>query len=134
MAHRKRNQAVVADDIERELQLFAPEATVANKRALGRPLSTLALVERVVKMSKVLKARIENSLIRAIAGVGVVEQRNVAGFAHEQPEPNDAQVAPFALRVSSLCVVVAMCVSKFVVSNASTSVDNLNSFTVARAS
>jgi hypothetical protein len=78
MAHRERDQAVVPDDIERQLQLLAPEAAIANKRSLCTLLATLALIQGIVKMPEILEARIKHALIRTIAWVRVVEQWHVA--------------------------------------------------------
>src|SRR5216110_323452 len=102
VAQGQRDQAVVADDVKGQLQLLAPESTIANKCALGWPFASFALIERIVKVSKALEACAEHALIRSVARVGVVEQRDMAGLAYQQSEPDDAQVVSLALRMSPL--------------------------------
>src|SRR6266571_2309613 len=102
MAQGQRDQAVVADDVEGQLQLLAPESTIANERALGWPVARLTLIEGIVEVSKILEAGAEHALIRSVARIRVVKQRDVAGLAHQQSEPHDAQVVALALRMPPL--------------------------------
>jgi len=44
-----RDDAVVADELELEFQLFAPKPTVAYERALRRTSATLRIVERIIE-------------------------------------------------------------------------------------
>lgn len=48
-----------------------------------------------------LQARGQHALVRAVARVRPVQQRNVSGLADQHPKPHNAQVGAFALGVSA---------------------------------
>jgi hypothetical protein len=137
MTQGQRDQGVVAFDIQIEFQLFAPRTAVAHQSAAGGTGALLGVIQSIVQFAQRIQTLTEHRLVRPVAGVGAVQQRHMSRLAHQSRQSHHPQIAALAFGMAAprqfSRVVVAICVSKLVVSNASTSVDNSNRRVAARA-
>ena len=99
---RQRDEAVVADLVEFELQLRTPKPAVSHDRALGWVLAVLAAIQRLVQLSQPAQAGGQHRLVRAVAVVAPIQQRHLPGLAHQDSQPHHAQILALALGVTAL--------------------------------
>src|ERR1043165_1060409 len=85
VAQRQRDEAVVPDEIQVQLELRAPESTIADQRAGRWPCAALACVERIVQLAQSLQTRLQYLLVGAVPRIAAVQERDVSGFADEHP-------------------------------------------------
>ena len=113
VSERQRDETAVAGGVEVELQLRAPEPTVAYQRTLPRGQASLTLVECLVQLSQPIQARPQHCLVRAVAGIGPIQKRHMSRLADQQAEPDHTRNRLLLLlacprRASSPGVTVAM--------------------------
>ena len=102
MSERQRDDAVVADNVQVELQLLAPEASVPDHRTLRRPTALLALVQGIMQSAQSIQAIGEHGLVGAVAWIGTMQQRHLPCLADQQAQPHDPQIGAFAFGVAPL--------------------------------
>jgi len=93
MTEWQRDEAVVADHVERQFELRAPKSAVTHQCTLAGAGTSLTLIECLVQLAQSVEACLENSLVGAVAGVGSMQQRNLACLADEYAETHNTQIA-----------------------------------------